>query len=202
MRPRVFVWLMFLLDRGRAVIMMGIPFQYTKSHVLLARLEYLQTTHGIRQADFLNFDALRQASQCVGRVIRSKADYGLMIFADKRYNNASKLDKLPPWIVQFLHDRNLSTEECAARCRAFLKESAQPFEANNGLLLGAKELAARAGPRAGPHEGEEGAGGAGAGAAGAGGGGGQAAHKRPRVAVAPASGATRSTAPGGGGLRD
>lgn len=27
----------------------------------------------------------RQAAQCVGRVIRSKADYGMMIFADKRY---------------------------------------------------------------------------------------------------------------------
>lgn len=26
----------------------------------------------------------RQAAQCVGRVIRSKADYGMMIFADKR----------------------------------------------------------------------------------------------------------------------
>ena len=26
----------------------------------------------------------RQAAQCVGRVIRSKSDYGMMIFADKR----------------------------------------------------------------------------------------------------------------------
>lgn len=30
--------------------------------------------------------AQRQAAQCVGRVIRSKADYGMMIFADKRYS--------------------------------------------------------------------------------------------------------------------
>lgn len=29
-------------------------------------------------------DVQRQAAQCVGRVIRSKADYGMMIFADKR----------------------------------------------------------------------------------------------------------------------
>lgn len=29
----------------------------------------------------------RQAAQCVGRVIRSKADYGMMIFADKRYSS-------------------------------------------------------------------------------------------------------------------
>ena len=25
-----------------------------------------------------------QASQCVGRIIRSKRDYGIMVFADKR----------------------------------------------------------------------------------------------------------------------
>ena len=37
----------------------------------------------------------RQAAQCVGRVIRSKADYGLMVFADKRYQRHDKRDKLP-----------------------------------------------------------------------------------------------------------
>jgi DNA excision repair protein ERCC-2 len=55
---------------GRAVIVFGVPFQYTLSHVLRARLEYLQTHYQIREQDFLNFDAIRQASQCVGRVIR------------------------------------------------------------------------------------------------------------------------------------
>ena len=40
---------------GRAVIMFGVPFQYTLSHVLRARLEYLQTHFQIREQDFLNF---------------------------------------------------------------------------------------------------------------------------------------------------
>lgn len=97
---------------GRAVIMFGVPFQYTLSHILRARLEYLQTNYQIREQDFLNFDALRQASQCVGRVIRSKTDYGLMIFADSRYNRHDKRTKLPKWILQFLGDGqlNLSTD--------------------------------------------------------------------------------------------
>lgn len=51
---------------------------------LQARLEYLQQTFQISDRDFLAFDAMRQASQCVGRVIRSKADYGMMVFADSR----------------------------------------------------------------------------------------------------------------------
>lgn len=48
-----------------------------------ARLEYLRDHFQIRENDFLTFDAMRHAAQCVGRAIRGKTDYGLMIFADK-----------------------------------------------------------------------------------------------------------------------
>lgn len=41
----------------------------------IVKLESLVTLFLLKQ---------RQAAQCVGRVIRSKADYGMMIFADKR----------------------------------------------------------------------------------------------------------------------
>jgi len=37
----------------------------------------------IRENDFLTFDAMRHAAQCVGRAIRGKTDYGVMVFADK-----------------------------------------------------------------------------------------------------------------------
>jgi DNA excision repair protein ERCC-2 len=40
---------------GRAVIMFGVPFQYTLSHVLRARLEYLQTQLQIREQGMLFF---------------------------------------------------------------------------------------------------------------------------------------------------
>ena len=72
---------------GRCVVMFGIPYQYTLSRILRARLEYLKDNFQIKESDYLAFDAIRQAAQCVGRVIRSKADYGLMIFADKRYDS-------------------------------------------------------------------------------------------------------------------
>lgn len=48
-----------------------------------ARLEYLRDQFQIREKDFLTFDAMRHAAQCVGRAIRGKTDYGLMVFADK-----------------------------------------------------------------------------------------------------------------------
>jgi DNA excision repair protein ERCC-2 len=129
---------------GRAVIMFGVPFQYTLSHVLRARLEYLQTHYQIREQDFLNFDALRQAAQCVGRVIRSKTDYGLMIFADSRYARADKRSKLPKWIQQFMHDGclNLSTDMAVGSVQSFLRLMGQPIdqEALQSVLLTLEEV--------------------------------------------------------------
>jgi DNA excision repair protein ERCC-2 len=110
--------------------MFGVPFQYTLSHVLRARLEFLQTHYQIREADFLNFDALRQTAQCVGRVIRSKTDYGLMILADSRYNRHDKRSKLPKWILQFLGEGNLnlSTDMALQQVKQFLRLMGQPID--------------------------------------------------------------------------
>lgn len=131
---------------GRLVIMYGVPFQYTLSRILLARLEYLRETFQIKEGDFLTFDALRQAAQCVGRVIRSKADYGMMIFADKRYSRHDKRSKLPGWILSHLRDAhlNLSTDMALHIAREFLRKMAQPYDkaGNSGkkTLLSQEDL--------------------------------------------------------------
>ncbi|KAL9671871.1 hypothetical protein QQ045_009444 [Rhodiola kirilowii] len=110
--------------------MFGIPFQYTLSKILLSRLDYLKETFQIKEGDFLTFDALRQAAQCVGRVIRSKADYGMMIFADKRYSRHDKRSKLPGWILSHLRDAhlNLSTDMALHIAKEFLRKMAQPYD--------------------------------------------------------------------------
>ncbi|CAI5536097.1 unnamed protein product [Closterium sp. Naga37s-1] len=116
---------------GRLVIMFGVPFQYTLSRILRARLEYLRETFQIQENDFLTFDAIRQAAQCVGRVIRSKSDYGIMIFADKRYNRHDKRSKLPGWIVSQLPDAhlNLSTDMAVHIAREVRRAHRQGGEA-------------------------------------------------------------------------
>ncbi len=45
---------------------------------------YLRDQYKIPEKDFLTFDALRQSAQCMGRVIRGKNDYGMMVLADNR----------------------------------------------------------------------------------------------------------------------
>jgi len=115
---------------GRAVLLFGIPIQYTQSHVLRARMAYMLEKYQIREQDFLIFDALRQAAQCVGRVIRSKEDYGIVILADFRYNKQDKRSKLPQWIQQFMREGSLntSTDVAIEQIKAFLKVTGQPVD--------------------------------------------------------------------------
>lgn len=103
------------------MIMFGIPYQYTESRILKARLEFLRDNYRIRENDYLTFDAMRHAAQCVGRVLRGKTDYGLMVFCDKvrcrglcvsmhslmvvatqRFAKADKRAKLPKWINAYI----------------------------------------------------------------------------------------------------
>ena len=112
---------------GRTVLCIGVPFQYTESRILKARLEFLRETYRIRENDFLSFDAMRHAAQCLGRVLRGKDDYGVMVLADRRFQK--KRTQLPKWINQALleSDTSLSTDMATASAKKFLRTMAQPF---------------------------------------------------------------------------
>ncbi|CAK0793616.1 unnamed protein product [Prorocentrum cordatum] len=114
---------------GRCVVLFGVPFQYTLSRELRARLEFLREHYQIKEAEFLNFDAMRQASQCLGRVIRSKKDYGVMIFADQRYARQDKRSKIPDWIRTFIEPGHfvMATDMAVNAARSFLLQMSQPY---------------------------------------------------------------------------
>ena len=58
-----------------------------------------------------------------------KSDYGIMIFADKRFLRSDKRQKIPKWIQEYLSDSlaNLSIEECVQIVKKWLKDMAQPL---------------------------------------------------------------------------
>ncbi|KAF8499927.1 DNA repair helicase [Gautieria morchelliformis] len=121
---------------GRAVII--VPYQYTESRILKARLEYLRDAYRIRESEFLGFDAMRNAAQCVGRVLRGKTDWGLMVFADKRFARADKRAKLPRWINQYISETasNLSTDMAVVLSKLFMRTISQnPNENQTGISL-------------------------------------------------------------------
>ncbi|KAI5923841.1 putative excision repair protein rhp3 [Camillea tinctor] len=116
---------------GRTVLCIGVPFQYTESRILKARLEFLRETYRIRENDFLSFDAMRHAAQCLGRVLRGKDDYGIMVLADRRFQK--KRLQLPKWINQAMQevDGNLSTDMAVITAKRFLRDMARPFKAKD-----------------------------------------------------------------------
>eukprot|EP00913_Durusdinium_trenchii_P003250 g3006.t1 len=73
---------------------------------------------------------MRQASQCLGRVIRSKRDYGVMIFADQRYARSDKRSKIPDWIRHFLEPGHvfMASDLAVEAAGNFLLQMSQPFE--------------------------------------------------------------------------
>jgi DNA excision repair protein ERCC-2 len=90
----------------------------------------MREQYGVRENDFLTFDALRHAAQCLGRVLRGKQDYGLMVLADKRYARADKRSKLPKWIGQAILEAhcNLSVDMSVQLAKRFYREMAQPWD--------------------------------------------------------------------------
>jgi DNA excision repair protein ERCC-2 len=120
---------------GRCAVLFGVPFQYTLSRELRARLQFLREQYQIRENEFLNFDAMRQASQCLGRVIRSKRDYGVMVFADQRYARADKRTKIPDWIQAFLEPGHvmMGTDVAVQAARRFLLEMSQSYTEQKGI---------------------------------------------------------------------
>ncbi len=134
-------------EYGRAVLMFGVPYQYTESRILKARLEYMRDALKIRENDFLTFDAMRHAAQCVGRVLRGKTDYGLMVFVDKRFARTDKRSKLPKWISSQISESNsnLSTDMAVAIARKFLRGIAQPEEGGHVSLWSEADVLRREG---------------------------------------------------------
>merc|ERR1712137_563714 len=95
----------------------------------------LREHYQIKESEFLNFDAMRQASQCLGRVIRSKRDYGVMILADQRYARQDKKSKIPEWIQAFLEPGHncISTDIAVQVARRFLLQMSQPYKEKSGV---------------------------------------------------------------------
>ena len=58
-----------------------------------------------------------------------QADYGMMVFADMRYQRHDKRDKLPSWITSHLKDAhlNLSTDMLLHVARQFMRSMGQPY---------------------------------------------------------------------------
>ena len=80
---------------------------------------------------------MRQTAQCLGRVMRGKDDYGLMVLADKRYCRKDKHSKLPEWIRTQIEQKNvgLSIDLAGIIAQNFYRQMGQSYEVDRGSYL-------------------------------------------------------------------
>ena len=125
---------------GRCVVLVGMPFIYHKNPAVLGRMQFLKETRGITEGEFLQFDCMRVASQCVGRAIRNKSDYAVLVFADKRFTQKPKFNKLPEWLRHIMApaDRvpaEMTSAEAQKNVRNFFRLIAASSETGVGVSM-------------------------------------------------------------------
>lgn len=92
LRGKVSEGLDFKDQNGRAVIVIGLPFPpYLDARVVLKKeyLEQNRTPQNQLQSgqEWYNIEATRAVNQAIGRVIRHKDDYGVILLCDQRFYN-------------------------------------------------------------------------------------------------------------------
>ncbi|KAL0230697.1 hypothetical protein PCE1_004253 [Barthelona sp. PCE] len=123
---------------GRISYMLGVPYKNVDDPLVVAKFEYqankisrLLSTMGtevsLQWTDLLNYDAMACVAQCMGRIIRSRKDYGMMVLADRRFIRLRKL--LPEWVLQ-----RFPADHCSLMTSNVMSVARQFFRANSQAL--------------------------------------------------------------------
>lgn len=126
---------------GRCVMVTGIPYANHGDLYIRLKRAYLTEVAPTRPRvngrfftgeDWYRSEALRAVSQCVGRVIRHKDDYGAIVFADERYKDM--ISSLPEWIAPSLTVSEKFGETYGNVVRFFSGKTKMPLKPENKLL--------------------------------------------------------------------
>ncbi|GJQ13595.1 hypothetical protein GpartN1_g5386.t1 [Galdieria partita] len=89
---------------ARGVIIVGLPFPNLRDLQVIQKKEYNDRYSASRKLlsgqRWYALQAFRSLNQAIGRCIRHKNDYGVIILLDKRYTRKETLSNLPKWLAQ------------------------------------------------------------------------------------------------------
>lgn len=90
---------------GRGVIVVGLPFSNPHSAEWRAKIQYISSKAARNgqngkdaSRDFYENACMRAVNQCVGRAIRHRGDFAVILLLDRRYSGPRIQAKLPRWI--------------------------------------------------------------------------------------------------------
>lgn len=95
-------------DLGRCVVVVGMPFPNIKSPELKEKMDYLNANFprdaSGKQPGQVHLENLcmKAVNQSIGRAIRHREDYAVILLVDQRYARPSVSAKLPTWIAKHL----------------------------------------------------------------------------------------------------
>ncbi|KAJ9637919.1 ATP-dependent DNA helicase chl1 [Knufia peltigerae] len=124
---------------GRAVIAVGLPFPNANGAEWKAKMQHIEElqyhqckkagkTEGESRAaaksasrDFYENACMRAVNQSIGRVIRHRNDYAVILMVDRRFSTARITQKLPGWIKDSMHNSPVAWKVTEADIEAFFK---------------------------------------------------------------------------------
>ena len=100
-------------DNARIVICVGIPYANISDDKIKNKLEYMdkQKNKAYSRNQWYEADAMINVNQSLGRVIRNKEDYEVMICIDKRYSFNSITKLFPKWLSKNLEIKSLKEND-------------------------------------------------------------------------------------------
>lgn len=115
---------------GRTIIMIGMPDPSKMTNMNKSKADFLESQYHISKDEYLRFDVIRLASRCLSKILSSKSDYSLVLFADKRYQDESFMVNIPNWLRQNISKNQVdrSVDDAIEQAKAFFLKMSQPFK--------------------------------------------------------------------------
>ena len=113
---------------GRCCVFFGLPDPQATSPLVNARADFLDLKFQIRKDEFLAFNSVRHTMQCCNKILNSKSDYAITIFADMRYDRPNVGVKLPKWVDKLItkNERNQSVDDAIEQAKRFFMDMTKP----------------------------------------------------------------------------
>ncbi|KAI9139228.1 helicase C-terminal domain-containing protein [Paraphysoderma sedebokerense] len=158
----------FADNRGRAVIITGIPFPNATDPKVTLKKKFLDEMHAqnsrkksniqsISGQDWYTQQAARAVNQAIGRVIRHRKDYGAILLCDERFSFSNSKSQLPVWVQPFIKEFGSFGEAQRQLTNFFrqmsnvaMKESSGPIQNNRPVSSQLSSMSANSSPKSLP----------------------------------------------------
>ena len=83
-------------DLCRILFIVGMPYANIKSIEIQEKIKFYKKFN----KNYYENNCIKNVNQTIGRCIRHKNDYSIIIFAEQRYSNKQILNKIPNWVIK------------------------------------------------------------------------------------------------------